>query len=141
MGERTQGFGFLLILLALALAAAIALYGFDQRFWLLPPEEKLAVRWKADLQLLHAAKQDGLLKRIGRYNIRANDHSPLEDWLPKVKVPLETVPNGDVTADVFLIHQIDGYRYGVIVQYEFVDNKTNNKIGEFARTLKLGVYY
>ena len=38
-------------------------------------------------------------------------------------------------ADVFVIHQIDGHRYGAIVQHEFIQLKDENKVGEFAQTL------
>ena len=146
--ERTPGtlgggrhFGWVLVISALALAFLIAFYGFDQRYWLLPPEQKLLSSWKADLQLIKDKNQAALLKRVGQIRLRANDHSPAADWVERIQAPIEKSKSGDILADVFLIHQIEGNRYGVIVQYEFIDIKTKNKVGEFARTLWLGIYY
>lgn len=141
--QRSGGshIGWVLILTAVALAALVALYGFDQKYWLLPPEQKLISSWRSDLNLIKENKQAELLKRVKQVRLRANDHSPAAEWIEKVQAPIEKSPSGDVLADVFLIHQIEGHRYGVVVQYEFIDLKNNNKIGEFARTLWLGIYY
>lgn len=133
--------GWVLVILALALATVVVMIGFNQRYWLLPPEKKLVASWKADLDLIKDTKQAVLLKRVGKIRLRANDHSPATEWVEKIKAPVEQIKDGDVLADIFLIHQIEGHRYGVIVQYEFIDMKNNNKIGEFARTLWLGIYY
>lgn len=134
-------FGWVLVVSSLALAFLIAFYGFDQRYWLLPPEQKLISSWKADLQLIKDKNQAALLKRVGQIRLRANDHSPAADWVERIQAPIEKSKSGDILADVFLIHQIEGNRYGVVVQYEFIDIKTKNKVGEFARTLWLGIYY
>lgn len=143
ISNRSAGrqFGWVLVVAAFVLAVTIVLVGFNQRYWLLPPPEKLVASWKADIQLIKDTKQAALFKRVGKVRLRANDHSPAADWIEKIHAPLETVKNGDVLADIFLIHQIEGHRYGVVVQYEFIDMKNNNKIGEFARTLWLGIYY
>ena len=143
-GSRSSGgnhLGWVLIVTAVALAVLVALYGFDQKYWLLPPEQKLISSWKSDLNLIKDNKQAALLKRVKQVRLRANDHSPAAEWIEKIQAPLEKSQNGDILADVFLIHQIDGHRYGVVVQYEFIDLKNNNKVGEFARTLWLGIYY
>ncbi len=134
-------FGWVLVISSLALAFLIAFYGFDQRYWLLPPEQKLISSWKSDLQLIKDKNQAALLKRVGQIRLRANDHSPAAEWVERIQAPIEKSKSGDILADVFLIHQIEGHRYGVVVQYEFIDIKTKNKVGEFARTLWLGVYY
>lgn len=133
--------GVVLLVSALALAALIALVGFNQRYWLLPPHEKLEQSWKQDTQLLLATKQGDLLKRVAKIRVRSDGHSPADEWLEKVKAPLEVNKDGDLLADIFVIHQIDKNRYGVVVQYEFIQLKDQNKIGEFARTLWLGIYY
>jgi hypothetical protein len=140
-GSSSRRLGWALLFVAISLAGLVVFVGFNQRYWLLPPEEKLIASWKADLQLIGNAKQASLLKRVGKIRLRANDHSPAQDWVEKIHAPIETSKSGDILADVFLIHQIEGHRYGVIVQYEFIDMKTNNKVGEFARTLWLGIYY
>jgi hypothetical protein len=137
----TRGAGIVLVLAALALALIAVMIGFNQRYWLLPPHEKLISSWRADMQLIKETKQAALFKRVAKVRLRANDHSPAADWVDKIQAPIEKVKDGDVLADVFIIHQIEGNRYGVIVQYEFIDMKNNNKIGEFARTLWLGIYY
>lgn len=142
--NSSRGLGWMLLIVSLALAILVILVGFNQRYWLLPPEQKLASSWKADLQLIQTTKssnQAALLKRVKDVRVRANDHSPAVEWVDKIQVPIEKNKSGDILADVFLIHQIEGHRYGVIVQYEFIDTKNNNKVGEFARTLWLGIYY
>lgn len=133
--------GIVLLLSSLALTALIALVGFNQRYWLLPPPEKFDQSWKADLDLLAKTKQGEMLKRVAKIRVRSDGHSPASDWIEKTKAPIEINKEGDLLADVFVIHQIDGHRYGVIVQYEFIQLKDENKVGEFARTLWLGVYY
>lgn len=133
--------GIVLLLSSLALAALIALVGFNQRYWLLPPPEKFDQSWKADLALLAKTKQGEMLKRVAKIRVRSDGHSPASDWIEKIKAPVELNKEGDLLADVFIIHQIDEHRYGVIVQYEFIQLKDENKVGEFARTLWLGVYY
>ena len=133
--------GWVLVTLAIALAGVVIMIGFNQRYWLLTPEKKLVASWRADLDLIKDTKQASLFKRVGKVRLRANDHSPATEWIEKIQPPVEKVKDGDVLADIFLIHQIEGHRYGVIVQYEFIDMKNNNKIGEFARTLWLGIYY
>lgn len=136
-----QHLGWGLVVTSLALAALVIFIGFNQRYWLLPPEQKLISSWKADLQLIKDSKQAELFKRVSKIRLRANDHSPAADWIEKVKAPIDLNRSGDLMADIFLIHQIEGHRYGVVIQYEFIETKTNGKIGEFARTLWLGVYY
>lgn len=133
--------GVVLLVSALALTALIALVGFNQRYWLLPPHEKLEQSWKQDTQLLLGTKQGELLKRVAKIRVRSDGHSPADEWLEKVKAPIDLNKEGDLLADIFVIHQIDKNRYGVVVQYEFIQLKDQNKIGEFARTLWLGIYY
>lgn len=133
--------GIVLLLSSIALAALIALVGFNQKYWLLAPPEKFEQSWKADLGLLANTKQGEMLKRVGKIRIRSDGHSPASDWIEKIKAPLEKNKDGDLLADIFVIHQIEGNRYGVIIQYEFIQLKDENKVGEFARTLWLGIYY
>ena len=140
--NNSRHVGWVFVIAAFAMVAIVILVGFDQRYWFLPPEQKLISSWRADLQLIKDNKQAAaFLPRVKEVRLRANDHSPAAEWIEKIQAPLEKNNSGDVLADVFLIHQIVGHRYGVIVQYEFIETKTGNKIGEFARTLWLGVYY
>ncbi len=142
IGNRgSSHIGVVLVVSAFALAALIALVGFNQRYWLLPPPEKFQQSWKADLGLLASTKQGEMLKRVAKIRVRSDGHSPASDWIETIKPPIEKNKDGDLLADIFVIHQIDGHRYGVIVQYEFIQIKDENKVGEFARTLWLGVYY
>lgn len=138
---NTRSLGWALMITSLAMGLLVIFFGFNQRYWLLPPEQKLISSWREDLQLLKKSKQAELLSRVSQVRLRANDHSPAADWVEKIQAPIEKNKSGDILADIFLIHQIEGHRYGVIVQYEFIDTKTKNKVGEFARTLWLGIYY
>lgn len=133
--------GVVLLVSALALVALISLVGFNQRYWLLPPQEKFEQSWRTDYQLLLGSKQSELLKRVGKVQIRSDGHSPADEWIEKTKSPVELNKSGDLLADIFVIHQIDENRYGVTIQYEFIQLKDQNKVGEFARTLWLGIYY
>lgn len=137
----TRSIGWALLVTSVALAGLVIFIGLNQRYWFLPPEEKLMSSWKADLHLIKDSKQAELLKRVKDVRLRANDHSPATEWVEKIRAPIDQNKNGDLLADVFLIHQIEGHRYGVIIQYEFIDTATKNKVGEFARTLWLGIYY
>ena len=133
--------GWIFILSSIAAIAIVVLFGFNQRFWLLPPEQKLEFVWKQDLEILKATPKGALFNRVRTIKIRATDHSPTQDWLPSVHTPIQKNNSGDLDLDVFLIHQIEGHRFGVIMQYAFLDSKTGNMVEEFARTLWLGIYY
>lgn len=133
--------GIVLMVSAVALSLLVALVGFNQKYWLLPPQEKFEHSWRTDTQLLLGTKQSELLKRVAKVRLRGDGHSPADEWIEKVKAPIELNKDGDLLADIFVIHQINENRYGVTIQYEFIQLKDQNKIGEFARTLWLGVYY
>ncbi len=133
--------GIVLMLSAVALSLLIALVGFNQRYWFLSPQEKFEHSWRKDTQLLLSTKKSELIKRVGKIRLRGDGHSPADEWIEKVKAPIEINKEGDLLADIFVIHQINENRYGVTIQYEFIQLKDQNKIGEFARTLWLGVYY
>ena len=133
--------GWILILSSFALIAILAFFGLNQKFWFLAPAEKLTFAWKQDLEILSKTNHGKLFTRVQKIKVRATDHSPAQEWIPNLNAPLMLNKQGDLTLDVFLVHQIEGHRYGVIMQYAFLDSKSGNMIDEFARTLWLGIYY
>ena len=136
-----QPTGWILLGTSILLFIFAIYFGLQQRFWILPPPEKLELTWKEDLKLLQSSKHGSLLQDIREIKLRATAHSPAQDWLGILKSPIPTKKDGKLVLDIFLIHQIEGYRYGVIMQYALLDANTGNMVDEFARTLWLGIYY
>jgi hypothetical protein len=137
----TKPTGWVLLATSATLVFLAIYFGLQQRFWLLPPPEKLEFVWNEDLKLLQNTRHASLLQDVREVKLRTTAHSPAQDWLPKVKAAVPTKKDGKLILDVFLIHQIEGHRYGVIMQYALLDAKTGNMVDEFARTLWLGIYY
>lgn len=133
--------GWILLATSVLLSFLAVYFGLQQRFWLLPPSEKLEFVWTDDFKLLQKSRHASLLQDVREIKIRTTPHSPAQDWLPKVKAAVPIKKEGKFVLDVFLIHQIEGHRYGVIMQYALLDAKTGNMVDEFARTLWLGIYY
>lgn len=136
-----QPTGWILLATSAGLAFLAIYFGLQQRFWFLPPPQKLELVWNDDLKLLQNSRHASLLQDVREVKLRATAHSPAQDWLPKVRAAVPTKKDGKLILDIFLIHQIEGHRYGVIMQYALLDAKTGNMVDEFARTLWLGIYY
>jgi hypothetical protein len=133
--------GLILVVSALAVALWVAWFGLDVNYWLAPPHDKMNISWSRDVRLL---EESGRLPpqwtEIKDISIRA-DNSPIQDWLMALKAPIRRNPNGQYRLDVFLIHLIEGNRYGAVIQYNLVDLRDENTIWEAGRTLKLGLIY
>jgi hypothetical protein len=133
--------GLILVVSALAVALWVAWFGLDANYWLAPPHDKMNLSWSRDVRLL---EESGRLptqwNEIKEISIRA-DNSPIQDWLSGLEAPIRRNPNGQYRLEVFLIHMIEGNRYGAVIQYNLVDLKNDNTIWEAGRTLKLGIVY
>ena len=111
-------------------------------FWVAAPQKKFELAWKNDVELLQNSrmlpKQWDQIREIRL----SSDNSPIQNWLTQVKAPIHTDPNGRFRLDIYFLHWIEGYRYGVIVNYRLEDlaNK-NNTVWEQARTFRLGLVY
>ncbi len=133
--------GLVLIAAAVVTVLAVIWSALEVDFYLKPPHEKFITRWKADLtQLEKAKKLPSQWNDIREVQVRS-DNSPIQDWLPKIKVPISTNPNGRYRLEIFLIHWIENNKYGVVMEYNLIDLVTNNKVWEFGRTYPLGFVY
>lgn len=151
-GAISQGFGLIIFLTSLALAGGGYLVA-GESFWLLSPKEKFKRAWKQDIELLVGAKNSSasnLLSRARAIAVRSDGPGPASEWLETVPPPI--VPNeknGDLRLEILVVHQFSEpsdrlfppQRYGTLIQYEFIEQATGNKVGEFARTLWLGIYH
>ena len=141
--------GLVLLLASIASIIWLAAVYFNLGFWIAPPNQKFLRSWSEDIQLLENTK-NALPKewhQIREISVKA-DNSPIQDWLQikgweeSLKKPIPIDPkNGQFRLEIFLIHWIEGYRYGIVVQYNLVDLRNNNTIWELGRTLKLGAIY
>lgn len=144
--------GLLLLFLAIFGAAAFAFKKSGASYYIKSPYAKLMSRWSDDIRLLQ--RVDKLPKQwaeIKELEIGGDNSWPTQDWLEKIttsaKAEINSVlsikknPNGRYKLEVFLVHWIEGYRYGVVVQYHLVDLATTNTIWELDRTFKLGIVY
>lgn len=122
-------------------ALAAAAVWFDLPYWALPPNQKFASSWANDLTLLertqHLPKEWSDLKEI----TFSSNESAVYSWYQASGVRLDTKPTGKYKLEILALHQINGYRYGVMLQYNWIDLATGNTIGELGRTLKLGIVY
>lgn len=133
--------GLIMIAVAVVTILIILWSALGVGFYLKPPHEKLLTRWKADLaQLEKAQKLPSQWNDIREIQLRS-DNSPIQEWLPQIKAPIQTNPNGRYRLEIFLIHWIEKYKYGVVVEYNLIDLTSNNKVWEFGRTYPLGFIY
>ncbi len=131
-----------------AFCALFAVLGVN-RYWLSPPHQKMALALSNDLTLLNKTAQNKNLIRVQNVTFSAPGHTPATEWIQYLGTPVAKNKNGDLSLDITLIHLISEgpgtllrpQRYGVIAQFEFFDLKTKNKVGEFARTYWLGIYF
>ena len=125
-------------LAALVFAVAIV---FRIGYWLSPPIEKFQQSWAEDIQLLEGSgKLPKEWKSIRSIKVEAAN-PPATDWSATALPPVQITSDGKYRLDVFVIHWLEGFRYGVVIQYNLIDLQTQNKIWELGRTLKLGIVY
>lgn len=136
--------GLILILGSIILIASLAWSMFGVSYWLKPPHEKLIVTWTEDLANLEKAKKlPQEWSEIREINITPDTtpNSPISEWLTKVKAPIKLNPEGRFKLQTEIYYQIEGYRYGVSIQYHIEDIATKNTVNEFGRTYRLGFVY
>ncbi len=138
--RKGTGVGLILAGLFLAVAAWFTIAG--GQFWILKPKEKFISAWNDDLILLEKSKKlPAQWANIRDVTLRT-DNSPAQDWISGVTPPIQTNPNGTFNLDVFIVHWLEGYRYGALVTYTLVDTRNNNNtVWELSRTFKLGIVY
>ncbi len=121
--------------------AFLAMFLLKIDYWLLPPAKKMAASWKADIDMLEkSGKLPKQWKDIREVTIKA-DNSQIQEWLKDLQPPIHRNREGNFRLEVFLVHWIEGYRYGAVVQYHLVDLRNQNTIWEDGRTFKLGFVY
>ncbi len=134
-------FGLILFLASFVAVFLITAHLLRVEYWLSPPNEKFQQSWREDIQLLEKSKNlPAQWQEIGEVYLRS-DNSPAQEWITTKANPIKTNSKGKYKLDVFVIHWIEGYRYGAIVQYSLVDLTTDNTIWELGRTFKLGIVY
>lgn len=148
---------FGLFLLATA-TLAVVFSGYSLRhlnYYLKQPFEKLIITWSEDVKNLERSKS--LPKEwsdIKEFEIKGDNSWPTQDWITQIKKkdtrkttntvlipPIKLNSSGRFKLEIFLIHWIEGYRYGAIVQYHLVEIATKNTVWELDRTYKMGFIY
>ncbi len=128
----------------LILGLFIALVILRVDYWIKTPEKKFAYSLLHDLSLL---KKSGSLPSVWN-DIKeislSSDQSPAAEWIKQKQIqsliPLNK--SGRYKLQIYVMHWIEKYRYGAIVQFHLVDTKLNdNTIWELGRTFKLGIIY
>jgi hypothetical protein len=133
--------GVLFIFVAICLVGLFTYRHYRIAFWLKPPADKFYQSWNEDLHLLQRTqKLPKEWSEIKEISVKG-DNSPVQEWILKVRPPIQKNPNGHYRLDVFIIHWIEDNRYGAVVQYDLIDLKNNNTIWEISRTYKLGIVY
>ena len=136
-----KNLGLILIVAATIMSLWAASAIFNVSYWLLSPEQKFYKSWQADLALLEKSKtlpkQWSLIKEL---TIKAAN-APAQDWIAINRPPIKLNPSANYRLDIFVIHWLEGYRYGVVIEYNLVDLRNENTIWELGRTLKLGWVY
>ncbi len=137
-----RSLGVIFILASFATLLLIGWIGFNGDYWISPPKEKFLRSWRDDVHLLEKTKTlPPAWKEIREITLKADPNSPADGWIQDIVVPVERNPKGKYRLEVFVIHWIDGYRYGAVVQYDLVDLSNDNTTWELGRTFKLGFVY
>jgi hypothetical protein len=127
--------------LILFAAFAVAAYAFNLPYWAMKPQEKFATEWRNDLSLLQkSGKLPKEWDNLSDVEFTSND-TQVQDWYQKTKSPFSTKKDGAYKLQVLAVHFIEGHRYGVMLQYNWIENKSGNTVGELSRRMKLGIYY
>ncbi len=131
----------MLIIASLGGLIITATNGLRLNYWLSPPKEKFFESWSADLDNL---KSSGKLPKawdeIKQISVKS-DNSPAQDWLATTPPIIKTNSHGNYRLEIFVIHWIEGTRYGVVVQHSLLDLQNNNTVWELSRTYPLGFVY
>lgn len=136
--SRRFAVSLVLIFSALVLIGAV----FNLSFWLLPPEQKFAKAWRDDLDLLQKTGHFPQAWNQLASTEFTSQESQVQKWYEITNSPFTTSKqNGRYKLQILAIHFIQKYRYGVILQYSWVDLKTRDTVGEIGRTLELGIVY
>jgi hypothetical protein len=121
--------------------AAVGAYTFNLPYWMMKPDEKFATEWRKDLSLLQDnGKFPKDWQSLSAVEFTSND-TQVQDWYQKTKSPFVTKKDGTHKLQILGVHFIEGNRYGVLFQYNWIENKSGNTVGELSRRLKLGLYY
>ena len=132
---------FLSAVLIIFAALAVAAYVGNLPYWVMPPPEKFAAEWRRDLDLLEkSGKFPEAWNNLSEIQFNSND-TQVQEWYKKTGSPFGAKKDGAFKLDVLGVHFIEGNRYGVIIQYNWIDTKSGNTVGEISRKLKLGLYY
>ena len=152
MGKKI---GLILLLASLVAIVWIAYVQLGVSYYTKPPYSKLIASWTDDVHNLEKMKKlPKEWSEIRELDIKGDNSWPIQDWLGKIrdqkpkpgseslqKPPIKLNPKGRYKLEVFLIHWIEGYRYGAVIQYHLVDLATTNTIWELDRTYHLGFVY
>ena len=119
-----------------ALVSALALGSWllwdDLSYSAMSPEQRLQALWEQDVP-----KGFQSLKSIQL--IGADDRA--KSWIPHLKAPLKTTPNGKYKLEVLLISWVHEKALGAIVQYDLYEVKSGNLEEELGRTFVLDEDY
>lgn len=122
-------------------AAAVGAYTFNLPYWLMKHDEKFATEWRKDLSLLQdSGKLPKDWQSLSAVEFNSND-TQVQDWFQKTKSPFAIKKDGTHKLLIVGVHFTEGNRYGVLFQYNWIENKSGNTVGELSRRLKLGLYY
>ena len=133
--------GAVLTISSIVMLLFIGIVAFHLDFWLLKPEQKFAEAWRSDMHLLEQSRKlPPEWKEIREISVKGQA-SPVTEWISQVSPPIQATKDGRYRLNVFVIHWLEGYRYGVVIQYDLIDLKTQNTVSELGRTLKLGFVY
>ncbi len=132
---------FVAFIFLLLTAVASLAFIFDLPYWLQPPAERFATAWREDLALLRATGHfPPAWDELANVEFSSNE-STVQDWFKATASPFRTRKGAQYKLQILAIHFIDKHRYGVMIQYNWIDLKTKNTVGELARTLTIGLVY
>lgn len=140
-GFLRKGIGLTLLVVSVTSLILVCFTVLHIDYWLAPPYEKFKRSWAEDVLLLEKSKSLPKEWDSIREIAIKSDNSPAQDWIAETQAPITVTSKGNYRLDVFVIHWLEGYRYGVVLQYNLVDLRNQNTIWELGRTLKLGWVY
>lgn len=128
--------GIVFILLSISVGVLTSL---NQKHLLKKPSVRLNIIWHEDLQknVLQSDSYKKIFNRVSKFEFTSDDPD-LIPFLEKLSPPAELNKIGDLKVNVHISRWFDKTQYGFVVQHNFLESHTDEKVFEFGRTYPVG---
>lgn len=106
---------------------------------ILSPPERLEKIWKKDINsvVLQNESYKKILTNISQIDFTTDDPD-LKKFLDQLNSPVPIAPSGNLKLNVHISRWFEGNKYGMVIQHNFFDKQSEDKVFEFGRTYFVG---